>query len=126
MMHIETFKEGRKTYIKLPEIEFNNLLEELEELRDIHTVRSAKKNIAAGIEETLPFELVKALVDAEHSGQRIAIWRKYRAIKRDQLAEKVGVTGSYISMIESGKRKGDIMLFKMIAQALRCDVDVLL
>ena len=124
-MHIETFKEGRKTFIKLPEVEFNNLLQELEDLRDLQAVRSAKKNIAAG-EETIPFELVKALVDAEHSGQRIAIWRKYRGIKRDELAKIVGVTGPYISMIESGKRNGDIKLFKEFAAAFDCDVDVLL
>lgn len=126
MMHIETFKEGKQTFIKLPQVEFNNLLQELEDLRDIHSIRAAKKDIAAGALETFPFELVNALVEAGHSGERIAIWRKYRVIKRDELAKMVGVSGPYISMIESGKRKGDIKLFKELAKALDCDVDVLI
>jgi DNA-binding XRE family transcriptional regulator len=126
MMHIETFREGRKNFVKLPELEFNKMLEELEDLRDIHAVRSAKKSIASGEMETFPAALARALMEAKHSGDKIAIWRKYRKIKRNQLAEKIGVTGSYISMLEAGKRNGDAKLFKKIADCLECDVEALL
>jgi DNA-binding XRE family transcriptional regulator len=126
MMHIETFREGRKNFVKLPELEFNKLLEELEDLRDVHAVRMAKKAIASGALETFPAAFVRALMEAKHSGEKIAIWRKYRKIKRNQLAEKIGVTGSYISMLEAGKRGGDAKLFKKIADALSCDVEAII
>lgn len=126
MMHIETFTEGKVNFVKLPKIEFDNLLEELEDLRDVQDAMAVKARIDAGLEETFPAELVYALAEAKTSGKKIAIWREYRGLKRDALATKAGVSGSYISMIENDKRKGDIDLFKKIATALSCDVDDLL
>jgi DNA-binding XRE family transcriptional regulator len=125
MMHIEIFKQGNTNFIKIPEVEFNNLLAELEDLQDIQDIRSAKEYIAAG-EETFPSEFVSKLLDAKNSGHKVAIWREYRGIKRNELATAAGVTGSYISMIENGKRKGDITLFRKIAGALSCNVDDLI
>lgn len=126
MMNIETFKQGKINFVKLPKIEFDNLLEELEDLRDLQTAKITKKRINAGLEETFPAEFVYTISATKTSGKRIALWRKFRGLKRDDLAKKAGVTGSYISMIENGKRKGDIDLFKKIANIIGCDVDDLL
>lgn len=126
MIHIETFKEGKINFVKLPKAEFDTILEELEDLRDLQTAKITKKRINAGLEETFPAEFVYAVGAAKTSGKRIALWRKFRGLKRDDLAKIVGVTGSYISMIENGKRKGDIDLFKKIADSLVCDISDLL
>jgi len=125
-MHIETFKQGAINFVKLPQIEFDDLLEELEDLRDAKDARLTKARIEAGLEEVFPSEFVYALAEAENSGKKIAIWREYRGLKRDELAKQAGVSGSYISMIENAKRKGDVDLFKKIADVLDCDVDDLL
>lgn len=35
----------------------------------------------------------------------LAAWREFRGLTQEALAEKVGTTGSVISLLESGKRK---------------------
>jgi DNA-binding XRE family transcriptional regulator len=123
-MHIETYKIGRTPYVQMPASEFNYLLDELEDLRDIRTIRAAKIRLADG-EETLPSNFVYALAKAT-TGERVRLWRKHRKLTRNALAETAGVQGPYISMIENGQRKGDISLYRKLASALDCDIDDLI
>ena len=55
----------------------------------------------------------------------IKVYREWRGLQQNELAEKVGVAASYISNLESGKRKGDIFIYAKIARALDLDVDAL-
>ncbi|MDP3491779.1 MAG: helix-turn-helix transcriptional regulator [Hyphomonadaceae bacterium] len=49
-------------------------------------------------------------------------WRKFRDLTQEQFAERVGVTKSYVSKIESGKRRYDQPFLEAAAQVLRCEV----
>lgn len=49
-----------------------------------------------------------------------------KGISQNELAEKIGITGSAISQYESGKRKPNIEVLKKIAQVLNCTVDDLI
>lgn len=120
-IHIETYKKGQTSYVQMPAAEFNFLIEELEDLRDIRTARTAKASIANG-EDTFPSALVYALARAKHPGERVHLWRKHRQLTRNALAKTAEVQGPYISMIENGKRKGEIGLYRKLAAALRCDI----
>ena len=121
-IHARKFTENGHKFVAVPEVEFARLIEIAEDMEDIRDAREAKARIDAG-EETFPAEFVYALCDAGTIGKKIALWREYRGLKRDELAVAAGVTGSYISMIENDKRKGDIHLFRKIADALKCDID---
>lgn len=62
--------------------------------------------------------------NAAMAGQRhfIREWRKHRGLTQDQLAERIGVTKSYVSKVEGGKRRYDQPFMEAAAQVLRCEV----
>jgi transcriptional regulator with XRE-family HTH domain len=47
-------------------------------------------------------------------------WRKFRDLTQEQFAERVGVTKSYVSKIESGKRRYDQPFLEAAAVVLQC------
>lgn len=47
-------------------------------------------------------------------------WRKFRGLTQDQLAERIGVTKSYVSKIESFKRRYDQPFLEAAAEVLQC------
>lgn len=48
-------------------------------------------------------------------------WRKFRELTQDQLAERIGITKSYLSKIETGKKRYDQPFLEAAAVALRCE-----
>jgi DNA-binding XRE family transcriptional regulator len=98
------------------------LQEELEILQDIRDYNEAKRAIAAG-EELVPGDIVFAILDGENP---VKVWREYRGMTQQQLAEAAGISASYLSQIESGKRTDSAEVLVAIAKALRLTVDDLL
>lgn len=49
-------------------------------------------------------------------------WRKFRGLNQEQLAERIGITKSYMSKIESGKRRYDQFFLEAAATALSTSV----
>ena len=60
------------------------------------------------------------------TGEIIKKVRKKRNLSQEQLAEKVDVTGTYISLIEGGYKCMSLELFVSIANALNISADELL
>jgi transcriptional regulator with XRE-family HTH domain len=58
-------------------------------------------------------------------GARIKELRKQAGLSQDQLAEKVGIDGKYLSRIEVGKRYPSLETLEGIADALRVEMRVL-
>lgn len=52
----------------------------------------------------------------------IKAWRKHRGLNQEQLAERIGVTQSFVSKIESGKQSPDLAFLEAASEALRCDI----
>ena len=50
----------------------------------------------------------------------IRAWRKYRGLTQAQLAERIGIDRSYLSNIETGRRRYDQPFLEAAAEALRC------
>ncbi len=48
-------------------------------------------------------------------------WRKYRGLTQDQLAERIGISRTYLTKIERGVRRYDQPFLEAAAYALRCD-----
>lgn len=48
-------------------------------------------------------------------------WRKYRGLSQDKLAERIGVDRSYVSKIESGKKRYDQPFLEAAAEVLSCE-----
>ncbi|MCA9865696.1 MAG: helix-turn-helix transcriptional regulator, partial [Anaerolineales bacterium] len=95
------------------------LIEDAEMLADIQDYDGAIQAIADG-EELIPAEVVYALLDG---GQPIRVWREYRGLSQAEVAAKAGISGSYLSQLESGKRDGTTEVLSAIAAVLDVTLD---
>jgi DNA-binding XRE family transcriptional regulator len=112
-------KEGQPEYAVLPYELYLRLVEDAEMLADVRDYDSAMERIAAG-EELVPAEVVYALLDG---GNPIRVWREYRRLSQAELATQVGISASYLSQLELGKRDGTMEVFQYIAAALDVALD---
>ena len=88
-------------------------------LADVCDYDAAMERIAAG-EELIPAEVVYALLDG---GNSIRVWREYRGLSQAELAAKAGISASYLSQLEAGKRDGRMEVLGAIATALNVTLD---
>ena len=102
----------------LPEDEYEALLD----IRDGLEAREAAAAIARGELETLSSEEVDAFLDAVTP---LAFWRGKRKLTQAVLAQRVGISQSYLAGLEKGKRKGDPALFLRLARALDVPMEAL-
>jgi transcriptional regulator with XRE-family HTH domain len=61
----------------------------------------------------------------EHDPEALVWARKAKAWRQRELAEKVGISISHMSEIESGSRNAPPHLLQKLAEALNCPVSVL-
>ncbi|MEQ9047738.1 MAG: helix-turn-helix transcriptional regulator [Sneathiellaceae bacterium] len=52
----------------------------------------------------------------------VRVWREHRGITQDELARRVGLSKSFLSEIENGKKTGSIKTLRAIAEALGIDL----
>ena len=83
-------------------------------LQDIRAYDEAKLSVAHG-EELIPSEVTYAILDGENP---IRIWREYRGMTQQQVAEKAGISKPYLSQLESGQRRGTTEVLSAVASAL--------
>lgn len=95
-------KNGEIEWAVVPYADYQKLLDAWEMLEDIRAYDEAKANIEAG-EELIPSQVAYALLDGKNP---IRVWREYRALTQQQLAEKAGISKPYLSQLETGKRSG--------------------
>ena len=74
-------------------------------------------------DERFPADFVNKLFDSDN---RIGVWREYRGLTMSALAEAAGISQSYLSDIENGKKDGSIKMLKRIAQVLNADLDLII
>jgi DNA-binding XRE family transcriptional regulator len=86
---------------------------------DIRAYDEAKKAIAEG-EELIPSEVTYALLDGANP---VRVWREYRGLTQQQLAQSAGISVPYLSQIESGKRAGSTEVLASLARGLARSLD---
>jgi DNA-binding XRE family transcriptional regulator len=94
--------------------------EAAEMLQDIRDYDSVKTAIERGEQEVVQGEIVYAILDGENP---IKVWREYRGLTQQQLAEATGISASYLSQIETNKRTGTKEVLLAIAKALKISLD---
>lgn len=114
-------KNGQIEWAVVPYADYQKLLDAWEMLEDIRAYDEAKAKIEAG-EELIPSQVAYALLDGKNP---IRVWREYRALTQQQLAEKAGISKPYLSQLESGKRNGTTDILKKLAQALSVGLEEL-
>lgn len=108
---------GAPAFAVVPVAEWNALLTRLEDLQDIADAKAAKETV------TFPAEFADRLLAGDSP---LRVWREYRGLTLQTLAETCGVTRQMLSMAERGKAKPSADLLAKLAAALGCDMDDLL
>ncbi|MGO6814938.1 helix-turn-helix domain-containing protein [Rhizobium brockwellii] len=104
----------------IPEAEYLRMIEALEDRLDVEAAREILARIKDGTEEVIPAEFVNRLLDGENT---VKLWREFREMTVDDLAEKAGISVNDLSAIENGQPDGSFGTIKKIAAALRISVD---
>jgi predicted transcriptional regulator len=92
----------------------------IEMLQDIRDYDRVKAEIAAGEQELIPGEVVFALLDGANP---IKVWREFRGLRQQELATAAGITPSYLSQLESGRRSGTVAVLLKLAKIVGVDLD---
>ena len=112
-------KNGKPEWAFIPYGEYQRLLTETEMVQDVRDYDEAKLALANG-EELIPSQVTYALLDGENP---IRVWREYRGLTQQQVAEVAGISKPYLSQLESGQRKGTAEVLQAIARALHVSLD---
>ena len=113
-------RDGKPEWAVLPYEEYLQLLDQSELLEDIHDFDAINAAIDRHEEELIPAEVVYAILDGENP---IKVWREYRELTQQQLADTAGISKPYLSQIETGKRMGTMEILSAIAKALDVSLD---
>lgn len=96
-------------------------IERLEDKCDVLSMQLAR--IETANEERIPFSVIARLAAGENP---VKVWREYRGMSVDDLADRAGTVGAEIQHIEANEPKNSIERMAPIAQALGVDLDDLL
>ena len=112
-------KNGRPEWAVVPYEEYQRLVTEAEMLQDVRDYDEAKLVLANG-EELIPSQVTYALLDGENP---LRVWREYRKLTQQQVAEAAGISKPYLSQLESGQRKGTTEVLQAVAKVLNVSLD---
>lgn len=91
-----------------------------EDAADIELLRRNIARVESGEEETFTSDEVDAFLASKTP---LAFFRKKRRMSQDTLAKRAGITQSYLSEIEIGRKSGDIRTLSKLADALKVSLD---
>ena len=110
-------------YAILPYEAYEKMTGILEDARDIADAKEIAARIERGEGEYFPSEVVNAILNGEN---KIKIFREYRGMTQETLAEKINKSVAMIRKLESGLSDGSISTIKAISAALKVDVELLI
>ncbi len=120
-MTIQIIKQGNKPeWAVVPYETYLQLVEKAEMAQDVQDFDSAKAALEHGDEELIPSEVIYALLEGENP---IKVWREYRGLSQQDIAEKAGISVPYLSQLETNKRKGSLGVLSAIAKVLKVSLE---
>ena len=119
---VQFIKKGEDPeYVVLPIKDYLEMTSFLEDVEDRAAVDRALVDYQKGT--TVPGEVVNAVLDGVSP---LRAWRKSRGFTLDGLAQRVGVSKSYLSQIENNRKSGSLNLYRQISIVLNVSVDDLI
>ncbi len=116
-------KNGKPEWAVIPYKEYIKIQELMDDIEDRKDIEKYVQAIESGEEQNIPGEVTFAILEGIHP---IRAWREHKQITVRELAKRAGITSSYLSQIETGKRNPTIDTLKSIAEALGIDVEILI
>lgn len=114
-------RDGQPEYAVVPIETYRRLLALAEDMEDIRAYDRAMAEIDRGEDEVLPADVAERLLSGETHPLRV--WREYRGLTQQQLAQAVGVGKSYISQIETGKKQAAVGVLQALSRTLAVDME---
>ena len=118
-MNLETIERNGQKFVLVPIEKYNRVLEDLEMLEDIRDFERVKTLDG----EAFPSEVVDRLV--LNNENPIKVFREYRGLTQEQLAEKTGIQPIDLVSMETGETSESAKSLKLIAEALNLDVNLI-
>jgi DNA-binding XRE family transcriptional regulator len=112
--------EGKPAYVVIPYDRWRGLLAQVEEVDDVRAYDRAKARRDA---ETVPIAIADALLAGQNP---IRVWREYRGLTQEQLANAAGIRRAYAAQLEAGRRRGSTAVLARIAGALGVEIEDLI
>lgn len=72
-----------------------------------------------GSDREIPLDVLERLLDGEHP---LKVFRRYRNMTQKELADQTGLNATYLSQIETRKRRGSTRVYRKLATALEVDI----
>jgi len=120
-MNVQIIKQDDKPeWAVVPYETYLELVEKAEMLLDVQDYDSAKAALQRGDDELVPSEVVYAILDGENA---IKVWREFRKMSQQELAEKAGISIPYLSQLETYKRTGSVEVLSAIAKTLNVSLE---
>jgi DNA-binding XRE family transcriptional regulator len=119
MKHTIVITPGGEELVILAKSDFETMQDAID-AADAARISAA---IGSGVQEKLTSEETRTYLAAPTP---LAFWRGKRRVTQKALADKVGVSQSYIADLEAGRREGSPQLFKRLAGALRLRMEDLI
>ncbi len=116
---MNTLVLDEKKYVVIEQDEYQGMIDIVEDKMDTKFALKMIDNCKD--EESIPAEIINRIYLDEEP--RLKVWREYRGFSGRQLAKEVGISSSYLSDIENGKKDGSVSVVKRIAEILRVDID---
>ena len=123
MMEAQVLQLNGMKYAVLPYEVYARMIEILEDARDIADAKEIAARIERGEGEYFPSEVVNAILNGDN---KIKVFREYRGMTQETLAEKINKSVAMIRKLESGLSDGSISTIKAISDALKVDVELLI
>lgn len=117
-------RDGQPEYAVVPIETYHRLLALAEDMEDIRAYDQAMAEIDRGEDEIVPANLAERLLSAKTHPLRI--WREYRGLTQQQLADAAGVGKSYVSQIEAGKKRPTVRVLQALSRTLAVDMEDLI
>lgn len=108
--------------VTLSRVDFEAIAELVADAHDLADAEAVKARLAAHETEVFPFEVAERMLDGDHP---IKALREFRGETLRGLAETAGISASYLSEIETGKKPGSFEAMARIARALAVPLDLL-
>ncbi len=112
-------RQGVAEWAVIPVNTYKRLLEDSEMLQDILDYDQAKRLIE-NEPELIPSKVTFAILDGQNP---IKVWRTHRGLTQQEVATLSKISTSYLSQLESGKRRGTTDVLKSIADVLAVEID---
>jgi DNA-binding XRE family transcriptional regulator len=118
---VQVIKQGNKPeWAVIPYDIYLQLVEKAEMLQDVQDYDNVKIALEKGNDELIPSEVVFAILDGENA---IKVWREYRGLSQQEVAEKADISIPYLSQLETNKRKGSLDVLSTIAKVLHVSLE---